>query len=82
MKEHFELPIEISVEIANLERGIGHMETDLSFHQSQVRLFEEKVRKDQKRLHDLRKSTQRYFHTSSHSSCDDSEFDEGKDHEM
>ena len=81
MKEHFELPIEISVEIANLERGIGHMETDLSFHQSQVRLFEEKVRKDQKRLHDLRKSTQRYFHTSSHSSYDDSH-DKREDHEM
>ena len=80
MEENFALPLEISMEIANLERSIGHMETDLSFHQSQVHLIEENVRKDQKRLHDMRISTQQYFdqHSRFHSHSDE----RGEDHEM
>ena len=76
MEEKFELPMEISLEIANLERSIGHMETDLSFHHSQVHLFEENVKKDQKRLQDMRISTHLYLRQHSHSSCDKEESDD------
>jgi hypothetical protein len=39
-----------TVEIAEIERVIAHMEADISFHHSQTRMFEKLIQSEQKKL--------------------------------
>ena len=48
------IPLDENMEILDLERVISHMEVDLSYHQSQTRLFEKKIKEAQKALENLR----------------------------
>ena len=45
--------IGFSVATAEIERTIAHMEADISFHQSQMRMFEKMLQDEQKKLEDL-----------------------------
>jgi len=59
-----ESPICISfiVATAEIERTIAHMEADIAFHQSQMRMFEKMLQDEQKKLEEL-------VSNHEHSSC-------------
>jgi len=73
-----------SMELSELERMIGHMEVDLSYHQSQTRFFEKKVMQGQKTLKILRRKSDASMRPHRHSHCDETHahHDEEEDHEM
>ena len=52
-----------TVEIAEIERVIAHMEADISFHHSQTRMFEKMLKDEQKKLGEL-------VSNHEHSSCE------------
>ncbi len=58
------------VATAEIERTIAHMEADIAFHQSQMRMFEKMLQDEQKKLEEL-------VSNHEHSSCgeESSEFD-------
>ena len=59
-----EPPVCISfiVATAEVERTIAHMEADIAFHQSQMRMFEKMLKDEQKKLEEL-------VSNHEHSSC-------------
>ena len=54
--------IGFSVATAEIERTIAHMEADIAFHQSQMRMFEKMLQDEQKKLEEL-------VSNHEHSSC-------------
>ena len=53
MKVQKSNPLDENLEILDLERVISHMEVDMSYHQSQTRLFETKIKEAQEALGNL-----------------------------
>lgn len=45
--------IGLFVATAEIERVIAHMEADIAFHQSQIRMFEKMLHDEQKKLQEL-----------------------------
>ena len=81
MKVQKSNPLDENLEILDLERVISHMEVDMSYHQSQTRLFETKIKEAQEALGNLhdqideRESLRRSMHRREHE-------DRGDFHEM
>ena len=75
------IPLDENMEMLDLERVISHMEVDLSYHQSQTRLFEKKIMEAQTALENLRKQSdpRRHMRHFRHRRHHD---DEGEDYEM
>ena len=74
------IPLDENMDMLDLERVISHMEVDLSYHQSQTRLFEKKIMEGQEALENLRKQSdpRRHMHRFRHRHHDE----RGEDHEV
>ena len=74
------IPLDENMEMLDLERVISHMEVDLSYHQSQTRLFEKKIMEGQEALDNLRKQSDpsRHMRRFRHRHHDE----RGEDHEV
>ena len=52
------------VATAEVERTIAHMEADIAFHQSQMRMFEKMLQDEQKKLRRIQFQTMNILHVA------------------